>query len=292
MKLRGSANPLIQCGSVEQEQQVLGRLLIDNRYLFSDKHRLTKESFEEPLHRRIFELAEAAILEGRNANPVTLKTQLPQSQTVGDITISQYLARLASEAVGENEVGCGSSEWVHGLEEGMFALASSLESKHEDYRDSPIERMFLCACDLLNLAEMQWFDFGSGAPCSAKALVFPQEKIANYRVDFLILGTGDFSGIDLVIECDGHNYHERDATVATRDRVRDRDLQAMGYSVLRFTGRELFNRSFACASEVALFMIERSKVGCPAARREYLYMASRLKNYISFARYRTSEART
>jgi replicative DNA helicase len=36
---------------------------------------------------------------GKTANPVTIKTFLPADAKVGDMTVAQYLARLAAEAV-------------------------------------------------------------------------------------------------------------------------------------------------------------------------------------------------
>lgn len=39
-----------------------------------------------------------------------------------------------------------------------------------------------------------------------------------------------------VIECDGHEFHERTKRQAARDRSRDRAIQAFGYRIFRFTG--------------------------------------------------------
>ena len=36
---------------------------------------------------------------GKSANPVTIKTFLPADEKIGDMTVAQYLARLAAEAV-------------------------------------------------------------------------------------------------------------------------------------------------------------------------------------------------
>ncbi|HNW76071.1 MAG TPA: DUF559 domain-containing protein [Bacteroidales bacterium] len=45
--------------------------------------------------------------------------------------------------------------------------------------------------------------------------------------------------IKLCIYADGHNYHERTENQALRDRNIDRELQRMGYKVLRYTGQEI-----------------------------------------------------
>ena len=43
----------------------------------------------------------------------------------------------------------------------------------------------------------------------------------------------------LCIYADGHTYHERTEYQAKRDRSIDRELQSLGYKVLRFTGKEI-----------------------------------------------------
>jgi len=72
----------------------------------------------------------------------------------------------------------------------------------------------------------------------------PQKQIGNYRVDFLI--TNIKSGEKFVIECDGHDFHERTKDQAQRDKERDRNLQAKGFKVFRFTGSEIWKTLGHC----------------------------------------------
>jgi hypothetical protein len=53
----------------------------------------------EPLHRKIYEVGGDIVRMGKTANPVTIKTFLPADAKVGEMTVAQYLARLATEAV-------------------------------------------------------------------------------------------------------------------------------------------------------------------------------------------------
>jgi very-short-patch-repair endonuclease len=53
----------------------------------------------------------------------------------------------------------------------------------------------------------------------------------------------------MIIECDGHDYHERTKDQARKDRSRDRFLQSMGYLVFRYTGSEIWQDVFRCAHE-------------------------------------------
>lgn len=91
-----------------------------------------------------------------------------------------------------------------------------------------------------------------------------QAVVEGYRVDFLISawtegrvwrpggGTteGDARWRNLVVECDGHDFHERTKEQAAKDRSRDRTLSQMGYDVFRFTGSELWKDPWDCADQV------------------------------------------
>jgi very-short-patch-repair endonuclease len=77
-----------------------------------------------------------------------------------------------------------------------------------------------------------------------------QVKIEDYRVDFLLIDSRLKRPLPIVIECDGHDFHERTKDQALRDRSRDRAVQAMGAMMFRFTGREIWRDPIKCAREV------------------------------------------
>jgi very-short-patch-repair endonuclease len=87
-----------------------------------------------------------------------------------------------------------------------------------------------------------------------------QQKISHggreYRADFVVESQNTHNGksVMLVVECDGHDFHEKTKTQAARDKRRDRDIQAAGYAVMRFTGSEIFRDSNVCAGEVISFL--------------------------------------
>lgn len=84
--------------NIEAEQAFLGALLVNNDVVGAVDF-LKPVQFYEPLHRRIYETACELIKLGKTANPVTVKSFLPENEKLGDMTVAQYLARLASEAV-------------------------------------------------------------------------------------------------------------------------------------------------------------------------------------------------
>lgn len=70
-----------------------------------------------------------------------------------------------------------------------------------------------------------------------------QYPIGKFFIDFSVVNTS------LLIEIDGHDYHKT-REQRSRDAKRDRELHAMGYTVLRFTGSEVYNDPAGCVDQV------------------------------------------
>jgi very-short-patch-repair endonuclease len=70
-----------------------------------------------------------------------------------------------------------------------------------------------------------------------RVFIRQQTRVLTYRVDFLVTAAS-------------HDFHERTRVQAQRDRSRDRALQAHGFTVLRFTGGEIWRDAAGCAAEV------------------------------------------
>jgi very-short-patch-repair endonuclease len=87
----------------------------------------------------------------------------------------------------------------------------------------------------------------------------------DYRADFVIT-IEDWNWTEgrheqlskLVVEVDGHDYHERTKEQAEYDKSRDRSITTAGYTVLRFTGREVYRDASAVTSEIEAFLIQES----------------------------------
>jgi hypothetical protein len=60
-----------------------------------------------------------------------------------------------------------------------------------------------------------------------------------------------------VVECDGHEFHERTVEQASWDKRRDRMIQGLGVPVLRFTGTDVVRGSGESACEIAEFIRKR-----------------------------------
>ncbi|WP_156410364.1 hypothetical protein [Bosea sp. Root381] len=83
-----------------------------------------------------------------------------------------------------------------------------------------------------------------------------QVQLVGWRVDFLLdapvlNSAGDIDHWrQLVIECDGHDFHERTKEQAAKDRSRDRAASLAKMTVFRFTGAELWRDPWSCAKQV------------------------------------------
>lgn len=158
-----------------------------------------------------------------------------------------------------------------------FKIAVDLDMIFEQCQ-SPIEKMFLsaliCACNnkgigisLYSEENVPHFeDILSFA--SSYLLIYPQKQIGKYRVDILLTlimdGYYDYQteGIisgkhSLIIECDGHDYHEKTKEQASSDKSRDRELQAIGYNIFRFAGSDIYKDVFKCVTECIEYLFDK-----------------------------------
>lgn len=146
--------------------------------------------------------------------------------------------------------------------------------------DSPIEKLLavairtrslVCASEfpmIVEVDEEEERTLLSQIPGSPMAILRPQASVEfnndgyseAWRADFLINASGYlWSGSPigwrkLIVECDGHNFHERTKEQAARDRSRDRAAILAGYDILRFTGSEIWNDAWGCAAQVLIWV--------------------------------------
>lgn len=134
---------------------------------------------------------------------------------------------------------------------------------------SPIEHLFWIACTLLTDSrheELNPYPRDDGAPDRGIYLC-PQAPIDKYRVDFLLysahIGPPDIF-TPVVVELDGHDFHDRDKRQRSYEKKRDRDLQRAGYRVIHFTGSDVVKDPFACAWEALQLVGLFCGSGCEA----------------------------
>lgn len=84
--------------NIEAEQALLGAILVNNDALDRVSAFLDARHFFDPLHGRIYEAASKLIMAGKRATPITLKTYFEHEEPLGELTVPQYLGRLAANA--------------------------------------------------------------------------------------------------------------------------------------------------------------------------------------------------
>lgn len=99
-----------------------------------------------------------------------------------------------------------------------------------------------------------WSDFEHGIT------IYPQMPIGKYVVDFFVDAQHYDGGRSFgIIECDGHDFHERTKEQAAHDKARDRFLQSEGYLVLRFTGSEIYRDPVGAADSAVRIIYSRAE---------------------------------
>jgi len=79
-------------------------------------------------------------------------------------------------------------------------------------------------------AERQFFVYDTKNPCCLDFAVLCKEGKLN-------------------IECDGQSYHStKEAQI--KDRKRDNDLTSIGWSILRFSGKEIYSSPKDCVGQI------------------------------------------
>ena len=139
--------------------------------------------------------------------------------------------------------------------------------------DTPIERLFSMALrksidifgdtlffnGLINCRSGDIERIKSIEASKRSIIIESQAQLDGWRVDFLITAyavwnidpDGGVKGWQqLIVECDGHDFHERTKEQAAKDRERDRRFQLTGIDVFRFTGSELWKDPLGCSDQV------------------------------------------
>jgi very-short-patch-repair endonuclease len=123
--------------------------------------------------------------------------------------------------------------------------------------ESEIEKLLLSAiiaCFNEEYWDFEIFDNGITdteiSELKNSVIIVPQAKIDRFRADFLIATRCSDRRSYVVVECDGHEFHERTKEQSERDKSRDRRLLELGYMTVRFAGSEIWRSAYSCACEL------------------------------------------
>ena len=147
------------------------------------------------------------------------------------------VSREGRRYTGDDVLGVGLAQCESPIER---AYLEGLVSAVDGSDDSDFDRLSLLSPPV-DIGELISADCSDSHEC----VVVLQATSGRRRVDFLIADCD----ARLIVECDGHDYHERTKEQASRDRSRDRELLRSGVPVVRFTGSELWADPRGCALE-------------------------------------------
>lgn len=133
----------------------------------------------------------------------------------------------------------------------LGAVVSAAAESYQTITESPIEDI-LCsalyrdleyrrgvgAFDRSMISNLRLASQGSGC-----GWVFTQHQIGRYRVDLLIVAVPANGSVEiLVVECDGKQFHSEAHQIAY-DRIRDAEIQRVGYQLVRFSGSDIYGHT-------------------------------------------------
>ena len=156
-----------------------------------------------------------------------------------EIRFIEYLDELADEY----------KQSLLGVYEGDV-LSDEYQEFHDSIlkTESPIERILYVAIN--HLLHTQYGEYTH--------YITPQFEVpnSNYRADFLVhmADTNWRINADVLVEVDGHQFHQKTKEQVTRDKKRDRNLVRNFGKLITFTGSEVYANPNACAEEVVAIL--------------------------------------
>ena len=165
---------------------------------------------------------------------------------------------------------------------GMPRVAALRQAKLEGSRRNFIEpatRICGSPIEQIMLAALMWAEYGYEKRLvevvepgthyegtQSNVVIIPQHQIQRHTVDFgIVVHFVANEEIKIVVECDGHEFHEKTKEQVSRDKSRTCDLEIAGWRVLRFPGSDIWRDAKGCAGRVA--KLARNEIEAQLARR-------------------------
>ena len=122
--------------------------------------------------------------------------------------------------------------------------------------ESPIEAIFFVSIVLHNLEIEDGF----------RIIAIPQHEtnVNNYKADFLVQlfnKNNRNNYVEVLVECDGHNYHEITKSQVKKRNERDLALKKNGYDILHFSGSQIYNNPQECVKDVYEYLLIKYQKG-------------------------------
>ena len=128
-----------------------------------------------------------------------------------------------------------------------------------EYCESPIEQIFYLA-----------FTYESFKRNGGYILLAQEEietQSGKYRADFLFSTSENTSPYvefeeeyNLVIECDGHDFHEKTKEQVRKNNERDMAIKSAGYDIIHFSGSQIYREPLKCAKQAVNYISSKIKI--------------------------------
>ncbi len=270
--------------NLEAEQALLGAILVNNEALDRVSNFLKPGHFFDPLHGRIFETAAKLIMGGKRATPITLKTYFQADEPVADLTVPQYLGRLAANATTIiNAEDYGRTVYDLAVRRQLIEIGEEMVTTAYD---SPIDAP---PAAQIEEAEQQLYElaetgkYGAGFEPFSAALTDAIDMAANaYRRDGGLSGIatsfvdldqrmGGLQASDLIIIAGRPSmgktalatniaYHVAKAYAASQDSDTPPDGAVVGFFSLEMSAEQLATRIISEQSQIPSERIRRGRI--------------------------------
>ena len=172
--------------NIEAEQALLGAILVNNSVHDRISAFLEGQHFYDPLNARIFETIGRLVYMGKQATPITLRTFFENEENiVDDLTVPQYLARLAANATSIiNVEAYGQTILQAAIRRNLILIGDDMvnDAYDADIEQPPEKQIELAEQRLYEIAENN--KYGKGFVSFADALVDAIEMANNaYKRD-------------------------------------------------------------------------------------------------------------
>lgn len=123
--------------------------------------------------------------------------------------------------------------------------------------ESPIEQLLALEMEYIKITNVHEFNpFVDVIGIEKQKEIICENK--KYRVDFYIPVTyKNQENKAFIIECDGHEFHQKTKGQVEKDNERTRNLQKAGYEIIRFSGTEIWHKPYQCACEIRNIILSK-----------------------------------
>jgi len=121
----------------------------------------------------------------------------------------------------------------------------------EGIKVSPLEQLFFIAFDTMKITEQIepyiYCVYSTEIKCSNGKKYYP-DFVFNVHHGFKT--DENYGHLNLLVELDGHIWHEKTPNQVEKEKQRERDLVKDGYTILRYSGREVWRDPIKIVEEV------------------------------------------